>query len=492
MRYLIALVFIITVILSTNAACLSNSASTLEDTETIHTENFDKDPGWEGINNRLAQQLPPEKVRQDFGYSPDTRHAGGEPGEIGGRIHPASEPAYYAKTISTKTLDNKLNASGKLLVGRGGSNMLFGFFNTRTINEWRTPNAIVCRINGRGDVYQAHIEFMTRKWRASAGIINHYDPETDRDNTIDLPCGVVHEWSLEYDPDGNNGSGSITFTLAGEKASIDLSPELRSDGATFTHFGLLNIVKSYDGAGDLWIDDLSINGEIQDFSRDPRWKGFRNRTTYATRGIRPRFDFGYSPTRYAGGKASGELGGLIYRGDCRYPEKLACYGDRLSPLTLDNPIHASGKVTLRHGVSDSTASIGFYNSVHSMSVNDSQQFGVPRDFLGIYIEGPSREGFYFYPVFRGHLGDPSSGYPDNLPHILPDGTVHDWTLDYDPSAARGNGRITVTLDGKSVSRDLAPGLKASGTVFDRFGIITPWVDGNGQRVYFDDLEFTCR
>ena len=26
---------------------------------------------------------------------------------------------------------------------------------------------------------------------------------------------------------------------------------------------------------------------------------------------------------------------------------------------------------------------------------------------------------------------------------------------------------------------------------DRFGLITTWIDGNGQRVYFDDLTYIC-
>ena len=46
------------------------------------TENFDKDPGWEGINNRPTA-TEKRTVRQDFGFS-KTDHAGGEPGEIGG------------------------------------------------------------------------------------------------------------------------------------------------------------------------------------------------------------------------------------------------------------------------------------------------------------------------------------------------------------------------------------------------------------------------
>src|SRR5713226_3203 len=54
-------------------------------------EHFDRDPGWEGRNNR-AENPKPRRVRQDFGYS-RTAHAGGQAGEIGGLITAAAEAA---------------------------------------------------------------------------------------------------------------------------------------------------------------------------------------------------------------------------------------------------------------------------------------------------------------------------------------------------------------------------------------------------------------
>jgi len=186
------------------------------------------------------------------------------------------------------------------------------------------------------------------------------------------------------------------------------------------------------------------------------------------------------------------LGGLFFRGDCRYPDRLAAYGDRLSPLTLEKPLRASGKVSLRRGVTDSTTLIGFYHSAHSLFVNPSQDASTPQDFLGAAIEGPSREGFYFYPVYRNHSRGASSGIAANAPHIYPDGAMHDWSLEYDPTGAGGNGRITVTFDGRTVTINLASGHKAAGAQFDRFGLVTPWIDGNGQHVYFDDLSYTWR
>lgn len=452
-------------------------------------QNFDKDPGWDGHNNRSAR---PETIRQDFGWSMGTTNAGGTAGEIGGWIAPAAEPAYYAKKFPARTFDDVLTASGTLTVEKGAGHSMLGFFDARTLNEWRTPNTIALRINQRGDIFHCHLEYCTRKWRASAGIIGRYDKVRDRMDAKELPGGRVYRWSLKYDPNGAGGRGLVTATLDDDVAVCELSPGHRTDGAEFTHFGVFNVMKQFDGGGRLWLDNVTVNGEREDFTRDPQWAASGNRRTYETRNVRPRFDFGFSPTHYAGGKAAGELGGLFFRGDCRYGDRLAAYGDRLSALTLERPLRASGNVCLRRGVSDSTTLIGFYHSAHSRSVNPSQQFSTPKNFLGAAIEGPSSEGFYFYPVYRNSGGGMSGGVGVNPPRIYPDGAPHDWTLEYEPAAAGGNGKITLKLDDKSVRVDLAPGDKAAGATFDRFGLITPWIDGNGQHVYFDDLSYTWR
>jgi len=451
-------------------------------------ESFDRNPGWDGHNNRSVRA---EKIRQDFGWSATT-NAGGAAGEIGGTIQPAAEPAYYAKKIPARTFNEPLAASGTLMVERGGGHTLIGFFNSGTLNEWRTPNTIALRINQRGETFHCHFEYCTSKWRAGAGIIGVYDKERDRMHAKELPCGRAYSWSLQYDPKGADGRGLITVTFDGTAATCELPPEHRLDGAEFNRFGILNVMKQYDGAGRLWLDDVTVNGERETFERDPQWDGSGNRRTYETRNVRPRFDFGFSPTQHAGGKGAGEMGGLFFRGDCRYPERLAACGDRLESLSLERPLRASGKVSLRRGVTDSTTLIGFYHSAHSLFVNPAQDLGTPQDFLGVAIEGPSREGFYFYPVFRNHGGGASSGIAANAPRIFPDGAAHDWALEYDPTAAEGRGRITVSLDGQAASLDLAPGVKATGAHFDRFGLVTPWIDGNGQHVYFDDLSYTWR
>jgi hypothetical protein len=456
-------------------------------------ERFDKDPGWEGRNNRPAASAT-RTVRQDFGYS-RTANAGGQVGEIGGLITAAAEPAYYAKRLPTRTFNHPLSASGRLLCKSRQFHVLLGFFNAGTVNEWRTPNSIVIRLQGRGDIFYAYVEYASSRWRAGGdspgGFATVRDAETGRLAPRGFAIGKGYDWSLRYDPAGNQGGGAVTVTLGGETAICHLDAGHKADGAEFNRFGLLPVLKSADDGGEVWLDDVTIEGQAEDFTSDPNWEGLNNRGTYVTANIRPRFDFGYSPTRHAGGRATGELGGLVFRGDCRYLDKLASYGDRLSMLTLDKPLKASGRVSLRRAVSDSTTLVGFYHSQDSLEVNPSQASGWPRSFLGVAIEGPSREGFLFYPAYRVR-GD-GQGYADGdtRPHILPDGKSHDWSLTYDPAAAEGRGQIKVTFDGKPVMLDLGPGHKAAGARFDRLGLITTWIDGNGQHVYFDDLSYTC-
>jgi hypothetical protein len=172
---------------------------------------------------------------------------------------------------------------------------------------------------------------------------------------------------------------------------------------------------------------------------------------------------------------------------------MAAYGDKLSLLTLNTKLYARGKLAMTRGVTDSTASIGFYHSKFSLSENPAQDQSIPMDFLGINIEGPSSEGFFFYPVYRVH-GEVAGANPcrkDRPLRIYADGKSHDWVLLYDPTAADSRGRITVTLDSQSCALELAAAAKGTGASFDRFGICTPWIDGNSVTAFFDDLEYTC-
>lgn len=168
----------------------------------LKTEHFDRDPGWDGHNNRLAPQKP-VLVKQDFGYS-NASHTGGATGEIGGFISPAAEPSYYAKVLPAKTLDDALSASGRLTVAEGSSHVLIGFFNASTINDWRTPNTLALRINGRGKTFHAYVDYATRRWRAGGGRFGPFDAAKGRKLPHEFVSGAtIHTWSLTYDPSGD-------------------------------------------------------------------------------------------------------------------------------------------------------------------------------------------------------------------------------------------------------------------------------------------------
>src|SRR3954463_3457849 len=278
------------------------------------TEHFDADPHWDARNNR-ASSPEPRTIQQDFGFSATTSHCGGSSGEMGGFINPAAEPAYYAKALPTLSFDDTLSASGKFVCAKGRFHVLVGFFNSNSIHEWRTPNTVAIRLQGRGDYFYAYVEYTSSKWRAGGdspgGFAVIKDPATGRNRLKGFPSGpTIHEWSLQYDPKGNGGTGSIRVTLDGEASICHLDADHEADGATFNRFGLLNVMKQWDNGGEVWLDENSVKGAKETFDRDPGWVGFQNRRKYLSTDVRPRFDFGYSGTHFSGGKGAGEMGGL--------------------------------------------------------------------------------------------------------------------------------------------------------------------------------------
>src|SRR5207247_4674542 len=210
----------------------------------------------------------------------------------------------------------------------------------------------------------------------------------------------------------------------------------------------------------------------QQLDHDPEWDAHNNRRTYEGHDVRPRFNFGYAPTHFAGGAAAGEMGGIVFRGDERFPERMAYYGDRLEELTLEQRLEASGRVALLRGVTDSAVHLGFFHSKDSIRPGTAQKQGSPYDFLGVVIEGPSREGFYFYPSYATDVeGENGSAKGTDLPRIYPDGKSHTWSLKYDPAGAEGAGRIAVKFDEQTCALNLKPGSRKIGAHFDRFGIV---------------------
>lgn len=471
-------------------------------------ESFDGDPRWEAFRNRVPV-TEVKSVTQDFGYSP-TNFAGAGKGEIGGVITRASQPAFYGLKIPKKTLDDKLSASGSFAVTdcHGGAAVAFGWYSIEGRGAAGRPmNTLALEFAGEQEGPRLTIRLTAASNRAIGQKITPFVNDRkkvkgpgNRDFDAVQPDGTRYTWNLTYDPQANDGHGRIEFVVRGDGKKqqpwegkpvvIDVPAEVRQAGATFDHFGLLNGLKP-GRSMTVYFDDLTVDGAELNLATDPQWDEIDNRTVFQEHEQHGAHNFGYSPTTNHAGGAIGELGGTMWRGgDYGY------YADRVGPLSLNERLEASGKVTLQAGPSDSTIYFGWFNGADQE--NAPVQSG---NFVGVKVGGPSKVGHYFLPSYAATKTTPiervgKSQRPDDIaidpssgPLLTPEKS-REWRLVYDPTAADGNGAITATLGGESVTLPLKKGDKEIGAKLDRFGLFTAHHGGNFLKIYFDDLQYT--
>ncbi|MDZ4401853.1 SGNH/GDSL hydrolase family protein [Prosthecobacter sp.] len=470
----------------------------------LKTEAFDRDPGWEGHNNRIVPEKP-LIVTQDFGYSA-TNHAGKAAGEIGGSIQRSTTPASYAAEIPAKTLDDKFTASGSFAVTKSqpGAGIFFGFFNSNQPGGSGRPiGSLGLDFDFEGKGGRLATRLITNTNKSCGTFITPYLPGKFRPTPIKND-GTRYHWTLAYDPQGAGGNGQFTFTMRSDTHTtqdygtlpensereaqarfpntktftIDLTPGFRKEGATFDRFGVLNMMKS-GGATTMFFDDVKIDGRAEDFSKDPRWVAVGNRTTYEDREVVGAHDFGFSATtNHAGGQTLGEVGGGLWRsGDYGY------YADKVGPLNLEHRLEARGKVKLVTAGPDSDMHIGWFSSATKDKSPDEAG-----NFIGIHVGGPTRIGHYFIPQFATATG--TKGKVDSGPVLTP-GKLFDWSLVYDPAAGGGNGEMRVTLGTESATLALKPGQKKQVAILDRFGLFTSQAGGQMVKIFLDDLQYSA-
>jgi len=449
--------------------------------ESNRTENFDKDPGWSGVNNQ--PRFPPcIMVDQDFGYSPKTSFTGGDLGEIGGKIWRASSKAYYAKVIATKTFQDKLSASGKFAVTKaaGPSGFLFGWFNSSSPPGWRNLNSLAMRVDGERGFYRVYCEYGTQRKRTSTINIDR------KTNVKHLDDGTVHTWAIAYDPEGNHGGGSIDFKLDGDSWTLDLQPGHKQDGAAFDRFGLWNRQTEADSPIWVYLDDVVLDGVPQDFSSDPRWRGDGNRRTYTDCEVEPRHNFGFKKSNHAGGVAAGEMGGILWRTESRAPKTAAYYADtRIGNLNLNQKLSAHGKLAMPRTCVDAGLYLGWFNTATYDSTT-TDNILAPKNFLGALVESPSREGQKINACYRTGTG--TYDLQTDSPRLLPPTGPLDWTIDYDPSLSKDNLVVTVA-EQKSVLT-VPRSVRHENTTFNAFGMGTTRKGGHWIEMFFDDLTYT--
>jgi hypothetical protein len=197
------------------------------------TEDLTKRPGWVGSNNRAKIESVPLGAH-DFGFSPRTNLAGGKPGELGGDLWRSGKYAYYADRVGPLSLDDRLEASGKVVlkVGAPDSDVYIGWFSGSS--RERPPASV-------GNFLGVHIGGPTR--------IGHYfqpalaTAQGTRGRAKRGPVltpGKVYEWSLVYLPTANGGNGEVRVRLGQEAVTLPLKKGLKAEGARFDRFGLFN------------------------------------------------------------------------------------------------------------------------------------------------------------------------------------------------------------------------------------------------------------
>jgi hypothetical protein len=458
---------------------------------TLKAESFDRDPGWEGFNNRIELKKIPT-VTQDYGYSA-TKFAAKEKGELGGRVQRSTTPSYYAEKIAPKTLNDKLTASGTFALAATGGNsgVFFGWFNAdQPGGSGRPIGSLGFDFDGEKGGGRLAVRLINGNNKSCGTFVTPFIPGKFRPTPIKND-GTRYAWTLDYDPDGNGGTGRFQVTVKsdsnkpeefeGKTFTVDLPAGFKKEGATFDRFGMMNLMKS-GGPMTLYFGDLKRDGKALDLSKDPGWVGSGNRARFEDREQAGAHDFGYSAkTNFAGGKP-GEIGGSFWRTEKNW----GYYADKVGPLTFGDRLEASGRVVLKVGAPDSDMFFGWFDADAAKEKDKPPQEAGP--FVGVHIGGPTRVGHYFLPTYTTAKG--TKRKVDKGP-ILQPGKTYEWKLVYDPTANGGKGSIQVTLGEETVTLALKEGDKAQGGRFGRFGLCTGYHGGQLVKVYFDDLKYTA-
>lgn len=218
-----------------------------------------------------------------------------------------------------------------------------------------------------------------------------------------------------------------------------------------------------------------------DFTSDPKWESHRARllTTHPPR--KTRQSFGYSRTNFAGGEHAGEIGGFIQRA-----VEPGWYAARIEERTLDQRLSASGRFAVTGAEGGSGMLFGWFHE-------SSRGWRTPNS-LAFRLDGNGGTYWVFYEYgTRGWLTGGGGCFEGDAYQTTPtkpfaaDGSVHDWSVVYEPLGVVESGKITFTLDEKAYELEVPPAHKLDGATFNRFGMFNQQTSGDGMDVYFDDL-----
>jgi hypothetical protein len=210
-------------------------------------EDFSIDPQWVGVGNHTEFEDREQGGLHDFGYCAESHYAGGtSPGEVGGLIWRSGDYAYYADRVGPLSLNNRLEASGKIVlqVAAQDSGMYFGWFNSAQKEFSPAQAGSFLGVKIGGPTHVGHY-FVPTYAAAKETPIQFKGHEGHAMNVaIDTKTGPllvpekVYDWTLVYDPDANGGKGSIRLTLGDQSVTLNLQNGDKATNAQFDRFGL--------------------------------------------------------------------------------------------------------------------------------------------------------------------------------------------------------------------------------------------------------------
>ncbi|MFC2084361.1 hypothetical protein ACFLS9_04825 [Bacteroidota bacterium] len=516
-------------------------------------ENFDEDPGWENVNNRIDCDDCPERM-QDFGWAP-TNHTGSGPGEIGGTIWKSTTPAYYALPLGTPlTFKDPFSASGKIAViapKEEGFGFYFGFFNHER-QGWRVWSSCGVRIGKvKNRIARFHLDYKTGA--ANGAILN---PD------IEIACnGSVHTWELKYEPDisvadykwldprvpdyfPQGGSNIHTDTILAKIKKDDPSMtkerllevlfDARDKGlvddwyrkGTYHLWDLEEDIEKIKGKITFSFDDVSVSYFLipghQELPAVIDRFGVWNMQIYTGslkfyisdlivnnkeidlsqdphwQGLNNRVTFiekdfhARQNFGYSQTNWSGDNPGEIggrFWGTEVLDPLHGYYADDIGLLNLDDPIKFSGSINFVEGAVDGRMLIGYFNRKAKMADIEGEYKGNPPHQF-LGLEVMDQTRYgYNFTAVCSPRQDIS--VEKRGPIYIPDRIIRKFSFEYDPDEGSA-GRILVTLGEDTFTTDLTPEQRNIGLNFDRFGILNPRKGGKYVDVYIDDLHYSSR
>ena len=120
--------------------------------------------------------------------------------------------------------------------------MMFGWFHSQQpagdkakVERPGSPNFLGVHIGGPTRV--GHY-FLPQVITASGNSLTSQPSKTQPKAGPVMAHGEATDWTMVYDPKGNQGNGSIRVALGAESVVLDLPPEIKKQGANFDRFGM--------------------------------------------------------------------------------------------------------------------------------------------------------------------------------------------------------------------------------------------------------------